>query len=134
MYFKLTNLNENHHGITFKDELNVDNMPFSSNQECTPGGIYFCQEQDIHKWLLYNESTGLIMCMRRVTIPEGAHFQELNDHQNFKADRIIMSPRERIPDHYYIHAIQCGDLFPSICLNRLDIQSIFSMYGCSTKV
>ena len=68
-YFKLTNLDESHHGITFQDGLNVDPIQFNSSQDCVPGGIYFCQEQDIHKWLFYNESIGLMMWMRTVTVP-----------------------------------------------------------------
>ena len=48
-YVKLTNKENIHNNFTFKDGLNTDTIPISSD-ECNPGGIYFTSLDNIHHW------------------------------------------------------------------------------------
>jgi hypothetical protein len=41
MYLKITNLEENHHGLQYVDGLNVDPVPFAREGSCCAGGDIF---------------------------------------------------------------------------------------------
>ena len=91
-FVKLTNIDENHNGYQFKDGLNVDTIPFSTQRDCSPGGIYFCRIDNFVKYLKYGTKT--MHFIRFVTIPDDAKvFQE---HDKYKSDKIILSERYNI--------------------------------------
>src|SRR5579871_2934235 len=85
-FVKLTNERENHNGFQFRDGLNVDSLQFNPHGECRPGGIYFCLETELPRWLHYNEKT-MVYC-REVTIPN--HAKVYDEGDKFKADRLIL--------------------------------------------
>jgi len=87
-YFKLLNEKEIHNNFQFKDGLNIDPIPFNSNEDekCVPGGIYFSKAEDILKWLQYRHHW-----VREVTILENAQVVEFKN--KLRADKIILEPR-----------------------------------------
>lgn len=46
-FFKLTNEHEIHHGFHYQNGMNIDILPFEWNGACCPGGLYFCEGNDI---------------------------------------------------------------------------------------
>ena len=94
VFVKLTNQLENHNGYQFQTGLNIDSIPFNPSGECQPGGIYFCLLEKIHIWLNYNDDQ--MIYARVVTIPDDALVWV--EREKFKADRIILSERQKIVD------------------------------------
>lgn len=91
-YFKLLRKDLTHHGFSYKEGLNVLNMPFDESA-CggRPGGLYFSEEKDILSWLHYYDDYEWIT---EVTIPPGARGVVLQGE--LKADRIICGPFMRL--------------------------------------
>jgi len=91
-YFKLTN-KEINNNFKFKDGLNVDPIPFNSNQneKCASGGIYFSKTENILDWLFFDHHW-----IREVTIPEDAQIVEFKD--KLRADKIIFGSRMSLSD------------------------------------
>jgi len=60
-FYKTLNKRENHNKFQFQTGLNIDPIPINLHKTCCPGGIYFCTENYIYKWLLYDlrRQTGL---------------------------------------------------------------------------
>lgn len=85
---KLTNEKECHNGFKFETGFNKDMMPFTSYGNCLPGGIYFCEFDDIHRWINYNNK--FMVNLRVVTIPNSARVYEMRN--KFKADKLILGP------------------------------------------
>ena len=46
-FFKITNEQETHHGLTYSTGHNIDPLPFISSGSCIPGGIYFTTRNHI---------------------------------------------------------------------------------------
>lgn len=98
---KLTNETENHNNFQFKTGLNIDTVKFNFIDECSPGGIYFCETNKINLWLNYN--TYPMVYARLVTIPNDSLISiKLN---KFKADKIILSERVYIKDLYIMRTM-----------------------------
>ncbi len=93
-FIKLTNSDEIHHKYQFKTGLNIDDIPFYPNGSCHPGGIYFCDENDLILWLYYSEIIGPMFYFRSVIIPDNA--QVWVEHNKFKADQLILGERLEI--------------------------------------
>ena len=94
VFVKLTNQEEIHNGFQFQTGLNVDRIPFNPMGYCQPGGIYFCSIEKLYQWLYYNQQP---MCyVRLVTIPDDALIWV--QENKFKADRMILSERQKIVD------------------------------------
>ena len=101
---KLTNMEETHNGFKFDDGLNADTISFNTNITCSSGGMYFIEECNMHKWIFYNSVVGFMYYVRKVTIPDDARVYVEID--KFKADKIMLGPRERIDKNTYIKAIK----------------------------
>lgn len=93
-FVKLTNSNECHNGFRFKDGLNIDTVDFNPIEECRPGGIYFCFREDYERWTKYGCSQ--MFYIREVSIPDDA--QVYCEENKFKADKIILGPRQLLFD------------------------------------
>ena len=94
VFVKLTTKSENHNGYQFLTGLNIDNIPFHPEGECTPGGIYFCLMEKMPLWLNYGHEP--IIYARLVKIPNDAQVWVEDD--KFKADQIILEERQKTVD------------------------------------
>src|SRR5579872_4112143 len=101
-FVKLTNQDENHNGFKFHDGLNIDKLQFNPIGTCLPGGIYFTDIKLAWNWIHYDNKN--MTYMRKVTIPNDARVYIEED--KFKADKIILSPREVIDDEIFIEAVK----------------------------
>ena len=54
VYVKLTTEDGVHNGYQYKEGLNCLDSEFNSDKICAQGGLYFCDEKDIGKWVKYN--------------------------------------------------------------------------------
>lgn len=106
---KLTNLTENHNGLKFDDDLNIDILSFNTNTTCSAGGIYFIEEHNMHKWIFYNIKVGFMYHVRKVTIPDDARVFIESD--KFKTDKIIFGPKKLIDKNTYLKAIEYNNVF-----------------------
>ena len=99
--FKLTNDTEYHNGFQFDDGLNIDTVKFTPKGSCEPGGIYFTEEKWIWKWICYRQQ--IMIYIRGVTIPNDA--QVYIEENKFKADKLILGPREKINRDVYLQSM-----------------------------
>lgn len=92
-YYKITNKNENHHGLQYYTGLVEDPKPFDPYGDCTSGGIYFAST-DILAFL--DNGTWI----REVTLPEGEIVAKNKTKKykpkKYKAHRVILGERRRI--------------------------------------
>jgi YHS domain-containing protein len=91
-FVKLTNETEKHNRLQFSDGLIVDILPFSPKGACSPGGIYFCDSQNIARWRKYGDC--VMHYIRPVVILDDAKIYI--EEGKFKADKIFLGPRELI--------------------------------------
>lgn len=68
-FYKITNKEEKHYDMQYKDGLNEDVLPFYPEGNCVAGGIYFSRE-DILAFLEYG------CWLREVSLPEGEEVYE----------------------------------------------------------
>lgn len=92
VFIKLTNKDERHRYITFKDGLNVDPVPFNPKGDCSAGGIYFIKKEEIGKWITYAEAP--MFYYRYVDFPSDALIYSEGD--KFKADKLLLGGRHEI--------------------------------------
>jgi ankyrin repeat protein len=90
MYFKITNEEENHHGLQYRDGLVKDNLPFAREGSCVPGGIYFTDLKFIPFYFTYG------VYIREVTVPPDAEF--VKDNDKYRASKVILGPRRHLKD------------------------------------
>ena len=89
-YYKITNEEEIHNKMEYKDGLNVDILPFNPSGDCDPGGIYFARE-DIFAFLNYGK------WIRKVELPENEEIYENPcAPKKFKAHQVILGERREI--------------------------------------
>ena len=87
MYLKITNFEENHHGLQYHDGLNIDPVPFRQVGSCCPGGIYFTTQKYICKFI------GIGVYVREVTIPEDAEMRMDPSGGKWRASAVILGER-----------------------------------------
>jgi hypothetical protein len=86
-YWKITNKEERHHYLQYKDGLNVDIVPFNPIGSCEPGGIYFASK-DIFRFIDYGP------WIREVFLPEDARvYKNPGIPEKWKADKVILGLR-----------------------------------------
>jgi hypothetical protein len=73
--------------------LNVDPIPFYTEKECSPGGIYFTKEDYLWKW--YNNNHTYVC---DVFIPENARVHTETAHK-IKADQVILGEFITLSDY-----------------------------------
>jgi hypothetical protein len=97
-FIKLLRKDEIHNNFQYKTGLNVDSQPWCPDEDCAPGGIYFCRLKYLPKWIhLYDDIT---WC-RWVTIPTDAEVKDSIDLLTVKANKVILSDRIHIIDIIY---------------------------------
>jgi hypothetical protein len=113
---KLTNESCCHNGITFTEGEIEDINPFRYDQVCGPDGIYFCTEENMHRWLDYSVSP--MVYVWDVIIPNNA--KTLSYSLKMKADRLILLNKRKISDYYY-------DKLMQMCNDRNNINKVFEL-------
>lgn len=94
-FVKLTNLEEVHNGFAYKSGLNEDTVKFYPLGQCNKGGMYFCYEFEIFRWIDYG--CGKMVWCRNVEIPNDAQVYE--EGRKFKADKFILGEKILIDDY-----------------------------------
>lgn len=94
MYFKITNKEENHRGLQYKDGIIEDILPFNDNPKdsCCKGGIYFTDAKNIFNFLEYG------VWLRQVEIPEDAKYikDPNKDGIKWRAEKLFFHPRKEL--------------------------------------
>jgi len=88
-YYKIVNP-KGHHGLIYKEGLNVDPKPFNPTGTCKPGGIYFAQE-DILAFVEYGTELYEVD-------PVGEIYKELIKPRKFKAHAVKLKHIGKIDD------------------------------------
>lgn len=101
-FVKLTNEMECHNNFQFEDGLNIDTIDFDPSGECKAGGIYFIDKTNAYLWTYYGIVSGMMKYMRDVIIPNDARIYI--EENKFKADKIILKPRQNICKDIYVAA------------------------------
>jgi hypothetical protein len=88
-YWKITNEEECHNELQYKDGLNIDILPFNPSGDCQSGGIYFASKDISH----------FLNCgpwIREVFLPKDARvYKNPGFPKKWKADKVILGPRRR---------------------------------------
>jgi len=89
-YYKITNQEENHHGLQYRDGLIIDPKKFNNNSKisCVEGGIYFTTKEYIHRFFNYGQ------WIRPIKIPLNAKVILDPSRNKYRADRLFFKPRE----------------------------------------
>jgi len=118
--FKLLRIDLKHNGFQYQLGLNKDHVPFNPSGECAGGGLYFCSEDNLPKFLGYGETVGYF------TIPSDSKVYV--EHEKFKCDQMVLenvvSLEEFLKKEACLrflskngHALQyINDQTPEICL------------------
>jgi len=106
IYYKVTNQEENHHGLQYNDGLIIDPKKFNDNSEdsCIEGGIYFTTKEYLHKFLGYG------CWIRPVKIPLNAKVILDPSRDKYRADRLFFKPREDF--NFYFNKLFSKKTFP----------------------
>jgi len=92
MYFKITNQDECHHGYQYQTGLNILDKPFEMEGSCVPGGLYFTDLENLHKFYGYG------VWLRVVIIPGNAVMVEDPSGGKWRADKIILGHKHALFD------------------------------------
>lgn len=81
-WYKILNRKWNHHGFQYKLGLNIDTVPFYPYGRCFPGGLYYTNKENLHKFLEYG------CYIANIKIPPGARVYQEPSGDKWKADKI----------------------------------------------
>jgi hypothetical protein len=91
-FYKLLNKNLTHFGFYYKHGINTDTVPFNPSGECSEGGLYFTDQENIPFWLEYNFIFRWYMC--KVTIPN--HAKVFIENCKYKTDVFVLNLNNKI--------------------------------------
>lgn len=95
IYFKITNINENHNGYQYQDGLNILDKPFDEKGSCAVGGLYFTTINHIHEYYKYG------IYLREIHLPtDDPEFKMVEDpaRQKYRANKIILGAKYSLFD------------------------------------
>jgi len=95
-FVKLTNPNGINRGFHYKEGLNEDIYELNIGEECSQGGLYFCQFKDVGKWVIDYEDA----LIWKVEIPKGE--EVIQYEKKYKAKRIIIHDAKNAYEDYEI--------------------------------
>jgi hypothetical protein len=72
-----------HYNFQYQEGLNIDHLPFNPSSQCSPGGLYFCEFNDVALYISYD------FLIADVTLPDDARVYK--EAFKYKADKIILS-------------------------------------------
>lgn len=91
IYYKITNVDENHNGFKYQDGLNVLKQKFNDNSydHCVIGGLYFTDVEHIFEFLDYG------IYVREIMLPlENPDFKMIKDGKNkYRANMFILGKK-----------------------------------------
>ena len=89
-YYKITNQEENHCGLQYRDGLIVGHQKFNNNPKdsCVKGGIYFTTKEHLHKFFNYG------CWIRPIKIPSDAKVILDLIGNKYRADKLFFKPRK----------------------------------------
>jgi hypothetical protein len=90
MFLKITNQEENHHGLQYHTGLVEDIIPFERKGTCVAGGIYFTTPQYICRFLSFGE------WIRELTIPKDAEMVKDPGGDKWRASKVVLGKRRNI--------------------------------------
>lgn len=96
-FVKLTNFNGINNGFQYQEGLNEDIHELNQDEECAPGGLYFCRFKDVGEWI---RRYGYDVLIWKVEIPKNEKVIEY--FTKLKAKRIILSDPKKVCDDYNI--------------------------------
>lgn len=89
-YYKITNRDELHGNMQYRDGLNINVEPFNPKGDCTDGGIYFARE-DILAFL----DCGI--WLRKVTLPENPEvYENPGRPKKWKTHKVFLGSKVKI--------------------------------------
>ena len=96
IYYKITNKEENHHGLQYHDGLIIDPIKFDDDpkKSCVEGGIYFTTKERLHEFF------GHGCWIRPVKIPSNAKVVLDPIGDKYRADKLFFKPRKNF-DFYF---------------------------------
>ena len=94
-FIKLTNKDEIHNGFQFKTGLNIDTIQFNPTGECSTGGLYFCDENDVGRWIEYGNKKMTYYRVVKVLDDANIYIEEYK----FKTDKFILGEKQSIFDN-----------------------------------
>jgi hypothetical protein len=77
---KILNTKMKHYGYQYKIGINIDILPFNPTGENSAGGLYFTNEENIHRFIDYGENVAYINILNNSLI-------YLESDRKYKADR-----------------------------------------------
>ena len=95
VYVKLTTGDGVHNGYQYKEGLNCLNGKFNSKKICGPGGLYFCDEKDIGKWISYSDK--VMHYIWDVTLLDDSKLVDMGN--KLKTDKFILQNKRTIWDN-----------------------------------
>ena len=94
VYVKLTTKDRVHNGYQYKEGLNCLEGKFNSDNICAEGGLYFCDEKDIGKWVNYGNK--VMHYIWDVTLFDDSKLVVMGD--KLKTDKFIIQNKRTIWD------------------------------------
>jgi hypothetical protein len=110
VYVKLTTKYGVHNGYRYKEGLNCLDGKFNSDNICGSGGLYFCDEKDIGKWISYSDK--VMYYIWDVTLLDDSKLVDMGD--KLKTDKFILQNKRTIWDDNELCKLavqQNGDFF-----------------------
>jgi hypothetical protein len=120
-YYKILRKDLLHNGFQYALGLNIDHLPFSTSEMCSPGGLYFCKLDDLHLYFHFGELVG------EIELPADArvHHEPLKS----KADKLILKGITPKGEFFVKHVDEISDFFkfvptrmktPEMCLTAVN--------------
>jgi hypothetical protein len=92
-HYKLIHRTKIHNGYRFSpNTLHHDVVGFYPYDECKPGGIYFCSEDDLHHWCAFNNFEAYYYA--KVSIPDNARVYI--EHRKIKSDKVYLGEFKKL--------------------------------------
>ena len=98
-YVKLIRKDRTHNGLVLIEGLNSlkPGETFDPNRSCGPGGLYFCKEEDVGRWIgLYKQDLGFIAT---VTLCSDSTVITMEMDHKLKTDRFLLGVFQPIEDY-----------------------------------
>jgi hypothetical protein len=93
LFFKVTNLEDNHKSFQYKDGLNFDINKFNPQDSCNGGGLYFCDIKDIYIFIEYGYGNYIRPIFVPLNIP---YYQDKTLPNKYKAPALYLLPKIRL--------------------------------------